>query len=115
MTILETIVAEKRREVARLPAQPVTADVLHAALHKRGGARDFVRALRQPRRGDVGLIAEVKKASPSAGIIRPDFDPVNIARDYDLAGADCLSVLTDERFFQGALGHLEAIRASISL
>ena len=115
MTILDTIVAQKRREVAGLPPEPVTPAGLRAALGRRGGARDFVVALRQSRRGEVSLIAEIKKASPSAGVIRPDFDPVEIARAYERAGATCLSVLTDERFFQGSLGDLRAIREAVSL
>jgi indole-3-glycerol phosphate synthase len=115
VTILDTIIEEKRREVARLPKRMVLAADLKTALAARGDWRDFARALRQPRRGPVALIAEVKKASPSAGVIRPDFDPVRIARDYEAAGASCLSVLTDQKFFQGSLEYLKQIRAAVRL
>jgi indole-3-glycerol phosphate synthase len=84
-------------------------------LATRGGPRDFFAALRQPKAGSVALIAEVKKASPSAGVICPDFDPVRIAKEYEAAGASCLSVLTDEKFFQGALEHLRQVRAAVKL
>ncbi|MEI7732868.1 MAG: indole-3-glycerol phosphate synthase TrpC [Verrucomicrobiota bacterium] len=114
MNILDTIVAQKQREVAQLPAGTITGAELAAAMDRRG-QRDFLAALRQPRRGPVALIAEVKKASPSAGVIRPDFDPVRIARAYEAAGASCLSVLTDEKFFQGSLSYLKAIREAVQL
>lgn len=115
MTILDTIVEEKKREVARLPRRSLSAADLRAALEARGERRDFVDALRKPRSGPVALIAEVKKASPSAGMIRPDFDPVRIAREYEAAGASCLSVLTDRKFFQGSLDYLKQIRAAVKL
>ncbi|HXR08189.1 MAG TPA: indole-3-glycerol phosphate synthase TrpC [Candidatus Acidoferrum sp.] len=115
MNILDTIVAQKRLEAARLPARPVTASSLQAAMKRRGGRRDFLGALRSPRRGGMALIAEVKKASPSAGLICPDFDPVRLAREYEAAGADCISVLTDEKFFQGSLEDLRRIRSAVKL
>jgi len=115
MTILETIVEEKRREVAELPAASVTAELLRGAIERRGGLRPFLSRLRQPSRGSMALIAEVKKASPSAGVIRPNFDPVAIAREYEIAGASCLSVLTDRKFFQGSLSCLAEIRAAVNL
>lgn len=115
MSILNEIVAHKRTELAALPETEVTVETLRAMVAERGGVRDFTAALAEPRAGDVGLIAEVKKASPSAGIIREDFDPVAIAREYESAGASCLSVLTDEKYFQGSLEFLRAIRAAVQV
>lgn len=113
--ILDRIVAVKQREVAQLPSSTVSVEHLRLALQRRSGTRNFLAALQHPRNGSVGLIAEVKKASPSAGVIRPGFDPVAIARSYAAAGADCLSVLTDAPFFQGSLEYLKAIRAAVDL
>jgi indole-3-glycerol phosphate synthase len=112
MNILDQIVAQKRREVALLPERRVIAALIRAT---RREPRDFTAALRRPKRGPVALIAEVKKASPSAGVICADFDPVRIAREYEVSGATCLSVLTDETFFQGSLEHLRRIRAAVAL
>jgi indole-3-glycerol phosphate synthase len=114
-TILDTIVDEKKREVARLPQRSVCVADLRGAIEARGVRRDFAGALRKPKIGPVALIAEVKKASPSAGVICPDFDPVRIAREYEAAGAGCLSVLTDEKFFQGSLEYLKQIRGAVGL
>ena len=115
MNILETIVAQKRLEVATLAQGEVTPADLEAVARRLGPRRDFAGALRQPGAGPIRLIAEVKKASPSAGIICADFDPVRIAREYEAAGASCLSVLTDEKFFQGSLAYLKQIRSAVSL
>ncbi|MGA2786764.1 MAG: indole-3-glycerol phosphate synthase TrpC [Verrucomicrobiota bacterium] len=115
MNILDEIVEEKKREVAKLPARLIAAGDLRDALLERDEQRDFLAALRQPRRGDIALIAEVKKASPSAGVICKDFDPIRIAKEYEAAGASCLSVLTDEKFFQGSLEYLRQIRAAVKL
>lgn len=116
VNILDKIVARKNEEVSRLPPGPVSARDLREAVRRRGtGIRDFAGALAKPRRGDIGLIAEVKKASPSAGLICSDFDPVRIAREYEAAGAGCISVLTDVDFFQGSPDYLRAIRAAVSL
>ena len=118
--ILETIVEEKKREVAKLPARIIAAGDLRDAMLERGERRDFFWALRNATRYTqhatrVGLIAEVKKASPSAGVICKDFDPVRIAKEYEAAGASCLSVLTDEKFFQGSLDYLRQIREAVKL
>jgi indole-3-glycerol phosphate synthase len=113
MNILDTIVEQKKLEVARLPERVLAAGDLRDALLGRGERRDFLAALRNTSR--IALIAEVKKASPSAGVICPDFDPVRIARAYEAAGASCLSVLTDEKFFQGSLDYLRQIRAAVKL
>jgi indole-3-glycerol phosphate synthase len=115
VNILDEIVEQKKLEVARLPERRIAAGDLRDALLEHGERRDFLAALRQPRSGDVGLIAEVKKASPSAGVICPNFDPVRIATEYAAAGASCLSVLTDEKFFQGSLEYLRQIRAAVGL
>ena len=115
MNILDKIVEEKKREVAKLPARLIAAGDLRDAMLEHGERRDFLAALRQPRHGDIALIAEIKKASPSAGVICRDFDPVRIAKEYEAAGASCLSVLTDEKFFQGSLDHLRQIRAAVKL
>jgi indole-3-glycerol phosphate synthase len=108
--ILDRIVAAKREEVARLLPQ---AGKLKQLAVDRNDYRDFASALR--REDGVALIAEVKKASPSAGMIRPDFDPIDIARQYEVAGADALSVLTDEEFFQGRIEYLQLIRDAVRL
>ena len=105
MNILDKILEEKRREVAKLPARIIAAGDLRDAMVERGERRDFVAALRNPRNTQhatrIALIAEVKKASPSAGLICKDFDPVRIAKECEASSASCLSVLTDEKFFQG--------------
>ncbi len=115
MNILDTIVEQKKVEIARLPKRSVLVSDLKTALQARGEQRDFTAALRRPRVGKLALIAEVKKASPSKGIICPNFDPVRIAKEYEAAGASCLSVLTDEKFFQGALEYLKQIRSAVKL
>ena len=113
MNILDEIVEQKKREVAAMPAGPVTGGSLRAAMQARGGPRDFERAIRKSRERGGGLIAEVKRASPSAGVICQNFDPVRIAREYEAAGATCISVLTDATFFQGSLNDLRQVRAAV--
>jgi indole-3-glycerol phosphate synthase len=109
---LEQIVDYKRHEIAAAIQRRPFAE-LEAQLAAAPPVRDFVGALRSG--AGMHLIAEVKKASPSAGLIRADFDPLAIAKIYEAHGAHCLSVLTDEHFFQGHLDYLTAIRAAVSL
>jgi len=109
-TILDKIVAHKKGEVAARKADTPLADI-RARAQSEPPARDFLGALRTPP-GPMALIAEVKKASPSAGVIRADFDPVAIARIYDENGAACFSVLTDERFFQGHDSYLALVKTA---
>ncbi|XP_030966727.1 indole-3-glycerol phosphate synthase, chloroplastic-like [Quercus lobata] len=109
--ILEEIIWHKDTEVARLrERRPLLA--LKKELENAPPPRDFIGALREAnlRTGLPGLIAEVKKASPSRGILREDFNPVEIAQSYEGGGAACLSVLTDEKFFKGSFENLELIR-----
>jgi indole-3-glycerol phosphate synthase len=110
--ILDEILAAKRGEVAaRKRAVPVSALRDEAAYHApRRGFRRALEAAAPP-----AVIAELKRASPSRGLIRADYDPVAIARAYETAGAACCSVLTDEAYFQGSLDHLRAVRAAIAL
>ena len=110
-TILDTIVASKRREIASAKIR-VPEPELQRRLADAPPPRPFRAALERP--GDVAVIAEVKKASPSAGLLRADFDPVAIAKSYVENGAACLSVLTDEPFFQGHLDYLAAIRRFVA-
>lgn len=114
-TILEKIIAQKHLEIARDSARESLVSLEERA-HLAERPRGFIEALRQrieSRRPAV--IAEIKKASPSKGLIRADFDPVRIARQYEAGGATCLSVLTDREFFQGANTYLQQARAACSL
>ncbi len=115
VNILDEIVAHKRGEVAKLPERTIAAGDLRDAMLERDERRDFLAALRNARSSGVALIAEVKKASPSAGVICHDFDPVRIAAEYEAAGASCLSVLTDGKYFQGSLDYLRQIRQAVKL
>ena len=111
--ILEEIVWHKEDEVNRLREKLPLADLQQQALLA-PPSRDFVGALRQSTTFPA-LIAEVKKASPSKGVIRADFDPVEIDKSYQKGGAACLSVLTDQKFFQGSFSYLADIRAVVNL
>src|SRR5689334_23047318 len=111
-TILDRIVETKHQEIAAAKARIPEAE-LERRVRDLPPARLFAAALRVP--GEVRVIAEVKKASPSAGVIRADFDPVRIAATYERHGAACVSVLTDGPYFQGSLEHLAAVRAAVGL
>ncbi|MBI1831821.1 MAG: indole-3-glycerol phosphate synthase TrpC [Planctomycetes bacterium] len=120
--ILERIVISTRRELERRRTKTLLAE-LEAQLAAAPALRDFRKALELPSpltplpqgaRGTMSVIAEVKKASPSAGVLRADFDPVGIARIYEANGASAISVLTDEPFFQGHLSYLTAIRQAVA-
>jgi indole-3-glycerol phosphate synthase len=111
-TILDKIVATKRSEIDRARAA-VPESELRAQLADAPPVRNFFAALAAG--PPIRLIAEVKKASPSAGVIRADFEPVAIAKIYEAHGASCLSVLTDEEYFQGSLEYLKQVRAAVKL
>ncbi|MCH7686806.1 MAG: indole-3-glycerol phosphate synthase TrpC [Planctomycetes bacterium] len=110
--ILDEIVAHKQGEI-EIAKEKRPADQLERQLTEAPAVRDFVAALSGSE--EIGLIAEVKKASPSAGMICEDFDPVAIAEVYQQHGASCISVLTDENFFQGRLDDLKAVRQAVSI
>jgi len=114
MTILDTIVVSKRKEVAQAKTARPLAEVMRAA-EAATPARPFAQTVMGGEAGDVRLIAEIKKASPSAGIIVSSFDPVDIARTYEASGASAISVLTDEPFFQGRLEYIAEVKAAAAL
>lgn len=111
--ILEEIVWHKESEVDQMRERLPLAKLQHQA-QSAPAPRNFVDALRHGKTRPA-LIAEVKKASPSKGVIREDFDPVAIAQSYQQGGASCLSVLTDKKFFQGSFDNLARVRASVDL
>lgn len=113
--ILNKIIATKHQEIAAAQAARPMASV-EAEAAARPAPRDFVGAIRAKHRcGQPAIIAEIKKASPSKGVIRPDFRPADIARSYAAHGAACLSVLTDRQYFQGGPEYLQAARAACEL
>lgn len=111
MNRLEEILATKREEIEKL--RPHAAELDRQA-RERKDFRDF-RAALQSNEEKLAVIAEVKKASPSAGVIAESFDPVEIAKKYEHDGASAISVLTDSKFFQGSLEHLRNVRSAVSI
>ncbi len=112
--ILDKIIADKRSEVARRKAEIPLAD-----LQKQAGqmtkCRNFYKAVTKANKRGLNVIAEIKKASPSAGLIREDFDAVEIARIYQACGADAISVLTDEKYFQGKLEYVGQVKEAVDI
>jgi indole-3-glycerol phosphate synthase len=113
-TILQKILETKRQEVEAL-CRETGMEALRARAAAAAPARNFFAAVTRESPRGIALIAEVKKASPSAGLIRADFDPAAIARQYAAAGASAISVLTDRTYFQGDLEHLLSVRSAVDL
>lgn len=113
-TILDTIMANRRKQINVLKEKLPLCDLAEQAfaVHEKRVAVDFAAALKKP---GLSVIAEVKKASPSKGVIQSDFHPVEIARTYEQAGADAVSVLTEETYFQGSADILKQVRAAVKL
>lgn len=111
---LEKIVATKQNEVERLKAE-ISLAAMEKRIAEMPACLGFIRSLTDGRKRETALIAEVKKASPSKGLIRGDFDPVKTARSYESAGTDCVSVLTDTEYFQGSTDYLRQVRAAVGV
>ncbi len=112
--ILDKIIADKRAEVQSRQLQ-TSLEKLKEQIRSLPRCRNFYKAVTRPNSRGINVITEVKKASPSAGIIREDFDPVAIAQTYEKCGADAISVLTDEKYFQGRLEYINRIRQAVDL
>jgi indole-3-glycerol phosphate synthase len=114
LNILDKIIADKRLEVERDKALVSLGQMKEraAGLDK---CRNFFKAAVKPNPRGLNVIAEIKKASPSAGLIRKDFDPVQIAQTYESCGADAISVLTDEKYFQGRLEYIAQVKEAVEL
>jgi len=112
--ILDKIIADKELEV-RCRKEKTSLEQLKEQIRPLPKCRNFYKAVTKPNIRGINVIAEVKKASPSAGIIREDFEPVAIAQTYKECGADAISVLTDEKYFQGRLEYINQIRSAVDL
>ena len=112
--ILDKIIADKRVEVEHRKSQ-TSIEHFEEKIRSMQKCRNFYKAVTKRNSRGINVIAEVKKASPSAGVIREDFDPVKIAEIYKACGADAISVLTDEKYFQGKLEYIEQIRQAVDL
>jgi len=112
--ILDKIIADKKAEVSARRSQR-SIEQLKEEIRSRRKCRNFYKAVTKPSSRGINVIAEVKKASPSAGVIREDFDPVAIAQTYERCGADAISVLTDEKYFQGRLEYINQIKQAVDL
>ncbi len=112
--ILDKIIADKRAEVSYRQSRR-SLEQLKKQIGSRDKCRNFYKAVTRPNSRGINVIAEVKKASPSAGVIRKDFEPVAIAQTYKKCGADAISVLTDEKYFQGQLEYIKQISEAVDL
>jgi indole-3-glycerol phosphate synthase len=112
--VLAKILDVKRAEVAAA-RQKTPLEALQERMTNLPKCRNFYRTMTQKNPRGINVIAEIKRASPSAGLIRPDFDPVELAKIYEKAGANAISVLTDEQFFQGHLDYLGQVKEAVSL
>jgi indole-3-glycerol phosphate synthase len=112
--ILDNIIADKREEVRQRRSQ-VSLDQLRERIAGLPRCRNFYKAVTDRNPRGINVIAEVKRASPSAGLIRADFDPVAIAKTYEKCGADAISVLTDEKYFRGKLEYVQQVKEAVSV
>ena len=114
MSILDKIIADKKAEVEHRKLQ-TSLEQLKEQVRSKEKCRNFYKAVTKHNSRGLNVIAEVKKASPSAGLIREDFDPVAIAQAYQKCGADAISVITDEKYFQGRLKYINQISEAVDL
>lgn len=112
--ILDKIIEDKKAEVAERKKR-LSIDELKDLIYQLPKCRNFYKAVTKPNMRGLNVIAEIKKASPSAGLIRKDFDPIEIAKIYKDCKADAISVLTDEKYFQGRLEYIKQVKAAVDL